>query len=72
MAFHDGLFQLGMDLDRGSSTAQTEEEQAFPAARTSSEDSKEDFFGDGLERRVAVDGESHDAGEVAFDGDGEF
>lgn len=32
MAYHDGLFQLGMDLDRRSSTAQTEDNTPAPHA----------------------------------------
>ncbi len=43
MAFHDALFQLGMDLDRGSSTAQTEEEQALIVSHSNGEDRK-DYF----------------------------
>lgn len=43
MAFHDGLFQLGMDLDRGSSTAQTEEKHFLDASETGIEDRK-DYF----------------------------
>jgi S-adenosylmethionine decarboxylase len=43
MAFDDALFQLGMDLDRGSSTAQTEEKHALFAANASGEDRK-DYF----------------------------
>ena len=43
MAFHDGLFQLGMDLDRGSSTAQTEEKNALAVTHTDSEVRK-DYF----------------------------
>ncbi len=43
MAFHDGLFQLGMDLDRGSSTAQTEEKHALAVTRTDG-DLKKDCF----------------------------
>jgi S-adenosylmethionine decarboxylase len=38
----DALFQLGMDLDRGSSTAQTEEKQFGCLA--SEEDGRKDFF----------------------------
>jgi S-adenosylmethionine decarboxylase len=43
MAFHDGLFQLGMDLDLGSSTAQTEEQHCLFASESGKEDRK-DFF----------------------------
>jgi S-adenosylmethionine decarboxylase len=43
MAFDDALFQLGMDLDRGSSTAQTEEKHAFAVTHSDSEDRK-DYF----------------------------
>ena len=43
MAFHDGLFQLGMDLDRGSSTAQTEEKHTLAVTHLDSEDRK-DYF----------------------------
>jgi S-adenosylmethionine decarboxylase len=43
MAFHDALFQLGMDLDRGSSTAQTEEEQALIVSHLNGEERK-DYF----------------------------
>lgn len=43
MAFHDALFQLGMDLDRGSSTAQTEETHSLFAAHSGEEDRK-DYF----------------------------
>ncbi len=43
MAFHDGLFQLGMDLDRGSSTAQTEEEHTLAITHSDSEVRK-DYF----------------------------
>ena len=39
---NDALFQLGMDLDRGSSTAQTEEKQSRCLA--SEEDGRKDFF----------------------------
>ena len=38
----DALFQLGMDLDRGSSTAQTEEK--LSRCRSSQEDERKDFF----------------------------
>jgi S-adenosylmethionine decarboxylase len=38
----DGLFQLGMDLDRGSSTAQTEEKHSV--CLTSSGEGIKDFF----------------------------
>jgi S-adenosylmethionine decarboxylase len=38
----DGLFQLGMDLDRGSSTAQTEEKLTAPDAYAA--DEQRDFF----------------------------
>ena len=37
----DALFQLGMDLDRGSSTAQTEEK--LSRCRSSQEDERKDF-----------------------------
>ena len=43
MAFHDGLFQLGMDLDRGSSTAQTEEKHTLAVTHSDSEVRK-DYF----------------------------
>ena len=43
MAFHDALFQLGMDLDRGSSTAQTEEKHALAVTHSDSEERK-DYF----------------------------
>jgi S-adenosylmethionine decarboxylase len=43
MAFHDGLFQLGMDLDRGSSTAQTEETHALAVTHTDGELKKDCF-----------------------------
>lgn len=43
MAYHDALFQLGMDLDRGSSTAQTEEKHTLIAANAVNEDRK-DYF----------------------------
>ena len=43
MAFHDGLFQLGMDLDRGSSTAQTEEKHTLVVTHPDSEERK-DYF----------------------------
>jgi S-adenosylmethionine decarboxylase len=43
MAFHDGLFQLGMDLDRRSSTAQTEEENATCRSVRTPEERK-DYF----------------------------
>lgn len=43
MAFHDALFQLGMDLDRGSSTAQTEETHNLFVAHSNEEDRK-DYF----------------------------
>ena len=38
----DALFQLGMDLDHGSSTAQTEEKHS--QCRASQEDERKDFF----------------------------
>jgi S-adenosylmethionine decarboxylase len=38
MAFHDALFQLGMDLDRDSSTAQTEENHALGATHRGGEE----------------------------------
>ena len=38
----DALFQLGMDLDHGSSTAQTEEK--LSQCRSSQEDERKDFF----------------------------
>lgn len=43
MAFDDALFQLGMDLDRGSSTAQTEEKHSLAVTHSDSEDRK-DYF----------------------------
>lgn len=43
MAFDDALFQLGMDLDRGSSTAQTEEKHNLAVTHSDSEDRK-DYF----------------------------
>lgn len=43
MAFHDALFQLGMDLDRGSSTAQTEEKNTLVVSNSNDEDRK-DYF----------------------------
>ena len=43
MAFHDGLFQLGMDLDRRSSTAQTEEE-ITPRRESASAVARKDYF----------------------------
>jgi S-adenosylmethionine decarboxylase len=43
MAYHDGLFQLGMDLDRGSSTAQTEEKHTLAVTHSDSEVQK-DYF----------------------------
>ncbi len=43
MALDDALFQLGMDLDRGSSTAQTEEKHTLYGSHVSEEDRK-DFF----------------------------
>jgi len=43
MAFHDGLFQLGMDLDRGSSTAQTEDKHTLAVTHPDSEIRK-DYF----------------------------
>jgi S-adenosylmethionine decarboxylase len=43
MAFHDGLFQLGMDLDRGSSTAQTEEKHTLAVTHSDGEVRK-DYF----------------------------
>jgi len=43
MAFHDALFQLGMDLDRGSSTAQTEETHPLAVTHSDSEERK-DYF----------------------------
>ncbi len=43
MAFDDALFQLGMDLDRGSSTAQTEEKHSLTVTHSDSEDRK-DYF----------------------------
>lgn len=43
MAYHDGLFQLGMDLDRGSSTAQTEETDTLVVTHSDSEE-KKDYF----------------------------
>lgn len=43
MSYHDGLFQLGMDLDRRSSTAQTEEETTTLCTFGGSEERK-DYF----------------------------
>jgi S-adenosylmethionine decarboxylase len=43
MAYHDGLFQLGMDLDRGSSTAQTEETHTLAVTHSDGEERK-DYF----------------------------
>ncbi len=43
MAYDDALFQLGMDLDPGSSTAQTEEKSLARAAQTEADDRK-DYF----------------------------
>jgi S-adenosylmethionine decarboxylase len=43
MAFHDALFQLGMDLDRGSSTAQTEEKHTLAVTHSDGEVRK-DYF----------------------------
>lgn len=43
MAYHDGLFQLGMDLDRGSSTAQTEETHTLAVTHSDGEVRK-DYF----------------------------
>jgi S-adenosylmethionine decarboxylase len=43
MAFHDALFQLGMDLDQGSSTAQTEEKHLTVVSTSNPEDRK-DYF----------------------------
>jgi S-adenosylmethionine decarboxylase len=43
MAYHDALFQLGMDLDRGSSTAQTEEKHTLIASHLNDEVRK-DYF----------------------------
>ena len=43
MAFHDGLFQLGMDLDRGSSTAQTEDKHILAVTHADGEIRK-DYF----------------------------
>ncbi|MDZ4790470.1 MAG: adenosylmethionine decarboxylase [Hyphomicrobiales bacterium] len=40
---YDALFQLGMDLDRGSSTAQTEEQNSVFGAQTTEHDRK-DYF----------------------------
>jgi len=42
-AFDDALFQLGMDLDRGSSTAQTEEKHTLVGSIASTDDRK-DYF----------------------------
>jgi len=43
MAYDDALFQLGMDLDSGSSTAQTEEKSLALAAQTEA-DERKDYF----------------------------
>ncbi len=43
MAYDDALFQLGMDLDRGSSTAQTEESNANRQVH-GAHDERLDFF----------------------------
>jgi S-adenosylmethionine decarboxylase len=43
MSHADALFQLGMDLDRGSSIAQTEDRNAARRAETS-RDERKDFF----------------------------
>lgn len=43
MAFHDGLFQLGMDLDRRSSTAQTEEEN-YSSRAAGFPETRKDYF----------------------------
>jgi S-adenosylmethionine decarboxylase len=43
MAYHDALFQLGMDLDRGSSTAQTEEKHTLIASH-SNDEVRKDYF----------------------------
>lgn len=43
MAFDDALFQLGMDLDRGSSTAQTEERNSDCGPKAAQEERK-DYF----------------------------
>jgi S-adenosylmethionine decarboxylase len=43
MAYDDALFQLGMDLDPGSSTAQTEEKALSHSAETEADDRK-DYF----------------------------
>ena len=43
MAYDDALFQLGMDLDHGSSTAQTEEKSRTRSAATEADDRK-DYF----------------------------
>ncbi len=43
MAFHDALFQLGMDLDQGSSTAQTEEKHLSVVSIPLQEERK-DYF----------------------------
>ncbi len=43
MAYHDGLFQLGMDLDRRSSTAQTEEEN-YSTRATGFPETRKDYF----------------------------
>ncbi len=40
---YDALFQLGMDLDRGSSTAQTEEQNSVFGAQAT-EDDRKDYF----------------------------
>lgn len=43
MAYHDGLFQLGMDLDRRSSTAQTEE-KTYPRPAPDTWETRKDYF----------------------------
>jgi S-adenosylmethionine decarboxylase len=44
MAFHDALFQLGMDLDRGSSTAQTEETHLKVVPAAVNDEERKDYF----------------------------
>jgi hypothetical protein len=54
MAFHDALFQLGMDLDRDSSTAQTEENHALGAAHRGGEERT--AFSASIERKARAAG----------------
>ncbi len=44
MAFHDALFQLGMDLDQGSSTAQTEEKHLSVIPFSQDDEERKDYF----------------------------